>query len=276
MDFLETSLGTCSFCAKNVKYPIKLPCQSIVCKIHIDILTKDNQKSKLNCPICNMNHKIPKEGFKTHHTLSNLVQQYKPNENESTKFFVKFERSMEWLSTLSEQVNLTKSKMEVFIYDKVKLLQNEIDLEREELKLKIDNEHNNLTNRLEAIHNFLNESLNAIHPLEDTRSSIEEINKKISKEKYSWKIDTRKIEEITMEIENETKKVIDKLKEYDEFRKSAKNICFDNYLLSQLAENLLGSLEMTSMQNEQIPNLITVDDTHLNILNPKTGIFSLY
>ncbi len=55
----------CDLCNKLLVDPVVMPCDSTICKTHLDklITNGSNEKSTFICEICQEDHHIPKKGF---------------------------------------------------------------------------------------------------------------------------------------------------------------------------------------------------------------------
>ncbi len=272
MEYLDAKvmkIATCSICFKILKSPLKLPCLNIVCQSHIQDILKSNGR-RINCPICKSEHQMPHEGLEKCLKLSNSLEQIYGE--DKTASVSKLESLIEKLDLQDDQVTLAKNTLECFIYDHLKELQNQVDLEREELKLKIDNDHEFFTKKIEDLMQVLNDSAKKVEPHKYNRRDLVETFRKLSSDHQLNSISNDQINQFNSRVEKEMKALNSKLKEYEEIKAQTSFLYFDNNFLSKTNENLLGTLQIKNKPTGKTLNLITVDNINLNIWDVEKGL----
>jgi len=112
---------------------------STICKTHLDNLMTNasNTKNTLICLICQEEHLIPKKGFVINNRLEKLLT------HNNLKFDCQiYNRCKKELKDAIEKVvkiELLENNAEYYIYDYFEEIKRQVDIRREELKLKIDN-----------------------------------------------------------------------------------------------------------------------------------------
>jgi hypothetical protein len=269
MEYWETkvkNLATCCICLKILNYPLKLPCLTLVCQVHIQEIQKVGGHV-INCPSCKNTHNF--DDLKKCDILSNSLDQiFGADKN---KKLLKLESLIEELDLKGDEVSLAKNTLECYIYDHLKQIQNQIDLEREELKLKIDNEHNFFTNKIEELIGLLNESTSQVKLNECNREYLYDLFRKISRDHKLNINHNDQIDQFKIRFEKEMKEMDSKLIEFQNIKDQTSLLYFDNNFLSKADESILGSIKIKQILLENSLNLITFDHTRLSIWDAKSG-----
>ena len=150
VDKLKTSFD-CDECHKLLAFPVLMPCGNIVCKSHIDKLQTDinNNISSLACGVCHEEHLVPKNGFIVHRRLQTLLEL----ELDSLKLSPAFEDCKKEIEATKEKLETMESlekNSEVYIYDYFEDVKRQVDIRREDLKLKIDNYSDDLIKSIDV------------------------------------------------------------------------------------------------------------------------------
>ena len=149
---------SCNYCHDILNEPVILPCGETTCKKHVEEM---KNCEKLKCHFCNEEHSVPEKGFPKDIRMIKLIE---------NKFF-----QMDLGETHSKAVNSCKELKELinnmkhlakapenFIDQYFDKIINEIDLIREENKLKIDQWHDRC---LDQVKLYKNECLNNFEKL---------------------------------------------------------------------------------------------------------------
>ena len=134
------NLFNCEQCSQLLVDPVTLPCGSSVCKSHLDELIEKTTKetNKFECELCKEKHYIPENGFAINKRFQSALDiklntlKLNPVYNECKKEINLAENSIEKIE------NLLKDP-EHFIFEYFEELKRQVDLRRENLKLKLDN-----------------------------------------------------------------------------------------------------------------------------------------
>ena len=157
MNLLDESIK-CKSCDEIISEPVVLYCGHSICKYHVDIAVKENQKL-MKCDICNKSFDIPINGFAPNRALENLMEVDIDELDLGEEYNAAFDKC-EYFGDLLDQLNSIKNDPEVKIHtvlsdlrNKVKKIisssvcefchynnfeLNKVDLRREELKQEID------------------------------------------------------------------------------------------------------------------------------------------
>lgn len=136
------SLIECPKCRQILVEPVLLPCSHTVCKKHAD------EKKKLTCPKCLVEHDIPPHGFLLNGFVCDLLEREFEKIQLPVEHRVAFE-SMRNLRRLVEKIHTMSEHPDVAIHSVVSDLKSLIDLRREEEKKKIDEEGEKLVRELD-------------------------------------------------------------------------------------------------------------------------------
>lgn len=138
MESIKKSIQ-CKYCLKTIEMPILLPCGDSICEKHVTDKT-------IFC--CSIEHKEPPNGFPHNKALLSLLQ----SEIENLKFGELYDSTLKMCQDLNIIIEsfLDAQDHSILLVDElVSSLKNEINLKREEMKMKIDQTAENLLLDLE-------------------------------------------------------------------------------------------------------------------------------
>ena len=123
---------TCTICHKTFENPVLLTCcEENVCKEHIDAL----ESSKIQrCPLCS--ESLPKQQLPINKVLKNLI-----DDRKIQNFSIDSEYK-DVLKSLKQKIKTIEGMCndpEGFINERFLELRNQVDLDRETIKLEVDN-----------------------------------------------------------------------------------------------------------------------------------------
>jgi hypothetical protein len=129
----------CDLCHKVLVDPISIPCGSNVCKAHLDKLLKNVSKEKnvFQCEICKEEHSIPKSGFKVNKMVQNGLE-IQLNTLKLTPIFEECKTEIKKAHERVAEIEALEKNSEVFIYEYFEDIKRQVDIRRENLKMKID------------------------------------------------------------------------------------------------------------------------------------------
>jgi hypothetical protein len=133
MEFVE-NVFSCAHCSNTFQSPIALPCGVTICKHHI----KETDK-KYFCASCNVDHPIPKGGFKINQALEKMLK----SKINSLHFGDEYQSAVDAVKKLEDLITkyrLLKEDPNFEIDKVIGDLKTNIDLKREQLKFEIDQE----------------------------------------------------------------------------------------------------------------------------------------
>ena len=165
---------TCKYCKEIFKStPIILNCCSeTICQNHIDDF-KENHQESFSCHLCNKI--IDQNIFPINKIAENFLKMNLHELNFGDQFN-KSKNSCKKLEKVLKDLEDVKRDPENFIFDYVSNIKNDIDLKREELKLKIDKISNNSIKRIEDFEKKCYENLKTYL----MGKKIAELNKEIA------------------------------------------------------------------------------------------------
>ncbi len=133
------NLFDCDLCHKVLVDPISIPCGNNVCKSHLDKLLINVSKDKtfFTCELCKEEHSIPKNGFLVNKRMqSGLEIQF--NTLKLTPVFDECKQEIKKANENLEKVKTLEKNSESFIYEYFADIKRQVDIRREDLKVKID------------------------------------------------------------------------------------------------------------------------------------------
>ena len=129
----------CDLCHQVLVDPISFPCGNNVCKGHLDELLKisSKEKSLFQCEICQEEHYIPKSGFKVNKMVQNGLEM-QLNTLKLTPIFDECKTVINKAHERVAKIETLEKNSEVFIYEYFGDIKRQVDIRREDLKMKID------------------------------------------------------------------------------------------------------------------------------------------
>ena len=129
----------CDLCHQVLVDPISFPCGNNVCKGHLDKLLRNvsAEKSFFQCEICQEEHFIPKSGFKVDKRLQNGLE-IQLNTLTLTPIFEECKIVIKKANERVAKIETLEKNSEVFIYEYFGDIKRQVDIRREDLKMKID------------------------------------------------------------------------------------------------------------------------------------------
>ena len=173
----------CDLCKKLLVDPVVIPCESTICKTHIDNLLSNNsnEKSIMVCGICQEDHLIPKKGFMANKRLQKLLSL----ELNALKLSPVFDECMKEIEDAKENVDkieLLEKNAENYIYDYFEDVKRQVDIRREDLKFKIDTYSDEIIKSVELDQmNFIKLSKEANQLTTNIEKSRKDLNELISR-----------------------------------------------------------------------------------------------
>ena len=136
---------SCKFCNQVFEQPIHLfCCGKKICKQHIEELINENSTNKFSCPLCLQENKH--QNFHCNEVIEKLI------ESELNKFKLdpKYEAAMNNFKMEIGSLEAIIKDPENIIYEEIRELKRQVDLDRESLKYEIDTLADGLIQQLES------------------------------------------------------------------------------------------------------------------------------
>ena len=164
---------TCKHCNETFKDPVSLfCCGENVCKKHIDELLL--QKENVSCMFCDK--ALPKQEFHINKVLKNLIDR----ELHNLTIDQKYEDVLEQLKKKISQIENMHDDPENAIYTKISELKRQVDLDRENAKLKIDQAADEIINKLDSYETELKAECHSISDSEYNASLVANMKNKLT------------------------------------------------------------------------------------------------
>lgn len=135
---------TCKLCKEIYKDPVFLNCcGENVCKMHIDELF-EAQQTNVSCALCSKD--LPSQKFHINKVMKNLI------DRDVCKLDIdrKYEDVLEQLKMKIDQIENMHKEPENVIFNKIRELKRQVDLDKEEAKLKIDESAAEIIKKLDS------------------------------------------------------------------------------------------------------------------------------
>ena len=137
---------TCSYCHDLFNQPITLICcNKNICKLHIYELVRDSSSfNTFSCPLCNQDNK--NQNFNVNEIIEDLIE----IELHKFKLDPKYKITRDNLKMEIESLEAIVQDPENIIYEEIRELKRQVDLDRESLKHEIDTQADGLIQQLES------------------------------------------------------------------------------------------------------------------------------
>ena len=129
----------CLICKSTLKRPVFLPCWCRMCDDHVKDLYTQSNKDSIECQLCFKVSKVPERGHDINKLANSLISRRSGDVFKAEKeFLTNLDKSVKRFEELRNSHTDEYSKYEVLIYDHFASLKCDIDLSREQLKIKIN------------------------------------------------------------------------------------------------------------------------------------------
>jgi len=272
----KTSL-TCSHCSKILKNPVELPCEDCICQEHLTEKTLLNA-NKIKCLKCSQEFEIKANVFKPVKLVKQLLDEHVYLSDAEKNLKLKLDDTIREFFLIYDELTVNKNRVEMECLNHFQELRRQIDLQREELKVRIDDVALAMiaeTNKYEAAYlERLSKNLHVALNSFDAKSLEDELKK--SEEAFR---DPFLLQESIQEMQCERIEAIEKvqsilcdmnqvrehLKEQNEF-KPEKEFSHDSFgllcLNASISNDLFKSQIVTGKQVKELVNLCEFDLTN--------------
>lgn len=226
-------------CKKYLQVPIRLPCQKTICKEHIDDHIKYGF-DYIYCQFCNKEHSIPENGFPINKDLECILNANMHLNTNHKKAIEKLKK----LEKTKETYNFMAEKPHEFIDNYFSEVKNNIELQKDKLKLKIDLITREMICQVENIEMECKNNIKA-----KTFDTV--INTNLDIQINNWKHELRKpklnsrlLANLQVELDSIEKETKSKLKKLRNLLLSSNEILFEPGQI--LTNDLFGKLEFNN------------------------------
>lgn len=253
------SMLDCGLCNKLLVSPVALSCGSIVCKTHIDEMVKNKTEDTFDCVACQNDHLVPKEGFVVSKQIENLLnlQLYTlkagPEYDECKKVIEEAKANYDKIETLQKN-------SECYIYEYFEDIKRQVDLRREDLKLKIDSKSDEIIRYIEKFrldHIKVSKKVNKITAnIEKSKTELDLYITQFD----TFEINDKKFEKIKNSVADVNKNFDSIIKEYNDslLGNEKYSFRFDKISVNQIFGNLQCETEEVKSYNLKLLLLLIV------------------
>jgi WD40 repeat protein len=239
-------LVTCTKCECFLSSPIVLPCCNYICETHLDELKSKLEPDMIDCHICKQTHQIPENGFEKSANLIDVINSNVHLYDEERKTLKNFEKSLNDLENLVESLDQKHPETEIYIFNLISKVKNQIDLDVEKLKARIDDVASKLLSRIKSFEKKCYEVLQKIEKIDNLEAFLNEVKQQVNAHKRSTNLNTKceKANRLKQDLENKIKKFETKLKEFETVKLTASRLIYKPLKESVFTEGqFLGELE---------------------------------
>ena len=195
------NLFDCEQCNQLLVEPVTLPCGYSVCKRHLDELLENTPKdmNKFDCQLCEEKHYIPENGFFVNKRIQNGLN-IKLNSLKLNSVYDKFKREITDAKNNIQKLENLQKYPENYIFEYFEELKRQVDLRREELKLKLDNCSDEI---IQSIEITKEDCIKLSKETKRYSTEIQQSNEKLTKliDRFdTFDIDEKKFEEIRQSL----------------------------------------------------------------------------
>jgi hypothetical protein len=191
----------CDLCHQVLVDPISFPCGNNVCKDHLDKLLKNVSKEKcfFQCEICKEEHFIPKSGFKVDKRLQ-VGLEIQLSTLKLTPIFEECKTEIKKAHEKVAEIEALEKNSEGYLYEYFEDIKRQVDIRREDLKIKIDKYSDEVIQSIEGTHkNYIKifKQINKISTdIEQSKKELDDYVKRFD----TFDIDDKKFEVIKQEV----------------------------------------------------------------------------
>lgn len=199
----------CDLCHKILASPVTVPCGNTICKSHVaELLTRRaKQKSSFICELCQDEHSVPDNGFEVNKRMKSALENELNMININVSAFNACQRTINEARQALIEIKAMSADFENFFFDHFEKLKNEVDLRRETVLAKVHEYSDNL-----------------IQTIEKSRTDCMKVS--------------RKVNQLTEEIQNSSKELDELLKQFDTLNIDEKKFESIKSSASTLKENI--------------------------------------
>jgi len=195
------NLFDCEQCNQLLVEPVTLPCGYSVCKRHLDELLENTPKdmNKFDCQLCEEKHYIPENGFFVNKRIQNGLN-IKLNSLKLNSVYDKCKREITDAKNNIQKLENLQKYPENYIFEYFEELKRQVDLRREELKLKLDNCSDEI---IQSIEITKEDCIKLSKETKRYSTEIQQSNEKLTKliDRFdTFDIDEKKFEEIRQSL----------------------------------------------------------------------------
>ena len=209
------NLFDCEQCNQLLVDPITLPCGYSVCKRHLDelLVNAPKEMNKFECELCKEKHCIPEKGFAINRRIQNGLD-IKLNSLKLNSVYEECKKKINEAKYQIQKIEILEKDPENYVFEYFEELKRQVDLRREELKLRLDECSDQIIESIESTkENYIKLSKESKRLSTKIEESKEELTKLIDRFD-TFEIDEKKFEEIRQSLRILNGGLTRKLSEY--------------------------------------------------------------
>ena len=191
------NLIICKKCKNFLDCPIRLPCNKAICNKHVDELKDKNNSTCIKCEFCGKLHEIAI--FEIDEDLNDIITKNNHLNEDENKLHAIIKSKKE---KLNAEFKILKTNHDLnidYVYEKIKDIKGQIDLDTEKLKKRVDDIREKLFKEIDTHQEKCNEVIQNVKLIEkenmitneNERWKIEKFSKEIkSKQKFESNLDS--------------------------------------------------------------------------------------
>ena len=195
------NLFDCEQCYQLLVDPVTLSCGNSVCKRHLEDLfgASPEESNTFLCKLCGDKHSIPENGFAINKRIQNALS-IEFNTLKLNPVYEECKKEINEAKNNLQKIDNLENDPENHIFEYFEEIKRQVDIRREELKLKLDNYSDEILQSIEsAKENCVKLSQESKRLSREIRNSKKELTELIDRFD-TFEIDEKKFEEIRQSL----------------------------------------------------------------------------
>lgn len=245
-------LFNCQLCKKLLENPVILPCGETLCKKDLgEFITSED---RLRCPFCTKEHLQTSEGFPMDRRIQKMID-LKVNQLDFGPVYNNCKKALKGLTEQFNELDLLKQDLNDFILGFYVDLKKEVDLRKDDLKMKIDQYADQI---IENILNTEKECLSNKRRIEDSNKELVTTRRELDMlilEFDSFEINDKKFNAILYKADQLKPRLTEKIAECKKFLCSNKAFKFEFNMLN--IQEIFGSLKCIDQKSFPVSTILS-------------------
>ena len=230
----------CPICKEIFEEPIFFPCHCTFCKKHADELIKEN-KNTGKCQVCKEEFDIPKQGFKENSRIKMIIEKDAHLSEEEKVLKKSIRQSPLDYERLVEEIETKEKEFEIKRYEHFSEIRRNIDLRRENLKLRIDKIAEELIDEAKVMEDIYKKKIIENNKIRLSKEEFASESEELIKLFRNPNMVLNALESNKVKLDFKIKDLEEKLKTFIKIRGELKNYKFEKHF--EIESDFFGKLK---------------------------------